>query len=73
MEPLTAGLVKSDYPEMMLNSTVFQFCGARNNPVEILLFISDCPDQYSGKGRCVNGTCKCIEGWTGKSCDKGIP
>ncbi|XP_022804999.1 uncharacterized protein LOC111342215 isoform X2 [Stylophora pistillata] len=34
-------------------------------------FKRDCPDQCSGKGRCVNGTCKCIEGWTGKSCDKG--
>ncbi|XP_022808830.1 mucin-like protein [Stylophora pistillata] len=34
-------------------------------------FKRDCPDQCSGKGRCVNGSCKCIEGWKGKNCDKG--
>lgn len=31
-----------------------------------------CPDKCSGKGRCINGTCKCINGWVGKSCNQGI-
>ena len=40
--------------------------------IELMFFRpSDCPSQCSGKGRCVNGTCRCIEGWTGESCDKG--
>ncbi|KAL9982165.1 hypothetical protein ACROYT_G010976 [Oculina patagonica] len=34
-------------------------------------FKRECPNQCSGKGRCVNGTCRCIDGWTGDSCDQG--
>lgn len=48
-------------------------CWAINdNLADFFFFSLDCPGQCSGKGRCVNGTCRCIEGWTGESCDKGI-
>ncbi|PFX25774.1 Tenascin-X [Stylophora pistillata] len=30
-----------------------------------------CPDQCSGKGRCVNSTCQCMIGWSGESCQLG--
>ncbi|KAJ7370752.1 hypothetical protein OS493_030182, partial [Desmophyllum pertusum] len=31
----------------------------------------DCPDQCSGKGKCVNSTCQCMTGWSGDSCQLG--
>ncbi|XP_078343101.1 uncharacterized protein LOC144628871 isoform X1 [Oculina patagonica] len=31
----------------------------------------DCPNQCSGKGRCVNATCQCMIGWSGDSCEVG--
>ena len=36
-------------------------------------FGDDCQNQYCklpcGKGECVNGTCKCYNGWTGLTCN----
>lgn len=34
-------------------------------------FKRGCPNQCSGKGRCINGTCQCFESWSGNSCEKG--
>ena len=34
-------------------------------------FLEDCPDQCSGKGRCVNSTCQCMIGWSGDNCQLG--
>ena len=37
----------------------------------INFFLEDCPDQCSGKGRCVNSTCQCMIGWSGDNCKLG--
>ena len=37
----------------------------------LIVFFLDCPDQCSGKGRCVNSTCQCMIGWSGDSCELG--
>ena len=37
----------------------------------IYIFFEDCPDQCSGKGRCVNSTCQCMIGWSGDNCQLG--
>ncbi|XP_072043066.1 uncharacterized protein [Amphiura filiformis] len=31
-----------------------------------------CPTQCSGKGRCVNDACECIQGWLGSDCSEGL-
>ena len=33
--------------------------------------ILGCSTQCSGKGRCVNSTCICLEGWSGEDCRIG--
>ena len=30
-----------------------------------------CPNQCSGKGRCVNSACVCAKGWSGEDCSTG--
>lgn len=30
-----------------------------------------CPDDCSGRGRCVDGACQCIDGYSGPSCSEG--
>ncbi|XP_072022586.1 uncharacterized protein [Amphiura filiformis] len=30
-----------------------------------------CPLQCNGKGRCVNSTCECLDGWSGEDCREG--
>ncbi|KAK2173325.1 hypothetical protein NP493_884g04017 [Ridgeia piscesae] len=30
-----------------------------------------CPNQCSGKGRCVNNTCQCAAGWSAEDCHVG--
>lgn len=38
---------------------------------EILHSFQGCPNQCNGKGRCVNSTCVCSDGWSGDKCDIG--
>ncbi|KAJ7370756.1 hypothetical protein OS493_030186 [Desmophyllum pertusum] len=47
---------------------------AQENPTascHTFCFLEDCPDQCSGKGKCVNSTCQCMTGWSGDSCQLG--
>eukprot|EP00058_Branchiostoma_floridae_P027962 XP_002613453.1 hypothetical protein BRAFLDRAFT_84589 [Branchiostoma floridae] len=32
----------------------------------------ECPTECTGKGRCVEGECVCLPGWTGAECETGL-
>ena len=42
-----------------------------NNCRHVVIMSLGCPSQCSGKGRCVNDICECIDGWSGDDCSSG--
>ena len=36
------------------------------------MFFEGCPNQCSGKGRCVNDICECLAGWSTEDCSKSV-
>ena len=58
------GTFSRNYYYLLLSLLLLLFC-------YLLIFFQDCPDQCSGKGRCVNSTCQCMTGWSGDNCQLG--
>ncbi|XP_031566547.1 SCO-spondin-like isoform X2 [Actinia tenebrosa] len=59
-------------PDNLLKSCIYDVAVTNDTSFamqEVLL--TGCPDQCSGKGRCVNQTCECLKGWTGEKCEIG--
>ena len=39
--------------------------------IYIYIILKGCPNQCSGKGRCLVDTCECLDGWGGPDCSIG--
>ncbi|XP_019614645.1 PREDICTED: uncharacterized protein LOC109462534 [Branchiostoma belcheri] len=55
----------------LLNECVFDVSITNDTTFTEQEVFKGCPNQCSGRGRCVNGTCDCITGWSGEDCNVG--
>ncbi|XP_019646646.1 PREDICTED: uncharacterized protein LOC109487118 [Branchiostoma belcheri] len=57
--------------DTLLNECIFDVSITNDTTFTEQEVFKGCPNQCSGRGRCVNGTCDCITGWSGKDCNLG--
>ncbi|XP_078598874.1 uncharacterized protein LOC144874520 [Branchiostoma floridae x Branchiostoma japonicum] len=55
----------------LLNECIFDVSITNDTTFTEQEVFKGCPNQCSGRGRCVNGTCDCITGWSGEDCNLG--
>ncbi|XP_035690546.1 uncharacterized protein LOC118425665 isoform X2 [Branchiostoma floridae] len=55
----------------LLNQCIFDVSITNDTTFTEQEIFKGCPNQCSGRGRCVNGTCDCITGWSGEDCNLG--
>ncbi|XP_035690048.1 tenascin-like [Branchiostoma floridae] len=56
---------------ILLNECIFDVSITNDTTFTEQEAFKGCPNQCSGRGRCVNGTCDCITGWSGEDCNHG--
>ncbi|XP_019614633.1 PREDICTED: uncharacterized protein LOC109462522 [Branchiostoma belcheri] len=55
----------------LLNECIFDVSITNDTTFTEQEVFKGCPNQCSGRGRCVNGSCDCITGWSGEDCNVG--
>ncbi|XP_013399739.1 teneurin-a-like [Lingula anatina] len=77
IDGLVQSITKNNTRLTLNNDTVIvDIAKVRNNATGAVMMIAiqydtGCPGQCNGKGRCVNSTCQCNDGWTGTDCSIG--
>ncbi|CAH1233157.1 TNC [Branchiostoma lanceolatum] len=55
----------------LLNECIFDVSITNDTTFTEQEVFKGCPNQCSGRGCCINGTCDCITGWSGEDCNLG--